>query len=120
MRPVPAAFVGLLDDAAVFPPGNAPLPDAVAAHREHRAAWYAPMVGPLLLPPEDVAAAPAEIAIGVVGPLAAVSRVLDRAPDDGRDVRQIEVPVAKRGEDPQPGLRDLLTLIETKNVRGYA
>ena len=29
---------GLVDDAAVFPPGNATVPDAVAAHREHRRA----------------------------------------------------------------------------------
>src|SRR5689334_3493798 len=116
MRPVPAAFVGLLDDAAVFPPGNAPLPDAVAAHREYRAAWYAPMVGPLLLPPEDVDAAPEDIAIGVVGPREAVARVLDT----GRPVRQIEVPVAKRGEDPQPGLRELLALIDGKDLFGYA
>src|SRR5690349_3484016 len=116
MRPVPAAFVGLLDDAAVFPPGNAPLPDAVAAHREHRAAWYAPMVGPLLLPPEDVDAAPADVAIGVVGPHEAVARVLD----SGRPVEQIEVPVAKRGEDPQPGLRALLALVEGAGLRTYA
>jgi hypothetical protein len=40
--------------------------------------------------------------------------------DSGRDIRQIEVPVAKRGEDPQPGLRDLLTLIGTTGLRGYA
>jgi hypothetical protein len=115
-RPVPAAFVGLLDDAAVFPPGNAPLPDAIAAHREHRAAWYAAMVGPLLLPPEDIAAAPDDLAVGVVGPLPAVSRVLE----SGRPVRQIEVPVAKRGEDPQPGLRDLLAVIASGPVTGYA
>jgi hypothetical protein len=113
---MPPVFVGLLDDAAVFPPGNAPLPDAVTAHREHRAAWYAEMVGPLLLPPEDVAAVPADVDIGVIGAREAVARVVD----GGRDIRQIEVPVAKRGEDPQPGLRDLLTLIDTTKIRGYA
>jgi hypothetical protein len=109
-------FVGLLDDAAVFPPGSAPLPDAISAHREYRAAWYAEMVGPLLLPPEDVAAAPTDVAIGVIGTRDAVARAIDT----GRDVRQIEVPVAKRGEDPQPGLGDLLTLIDTTKIRGYA
>jgi hypothetical protein len=40
---------GLLDDAAVFPPGLAPLPDAVAAHDRHTRAWYADMVGPLVI-----------------------------------------------------------------------
>jgi hypothetical protein len=43
-------FAGLLDDAAVFPPGNAPLPAALAGHREHRAAWYAPLVGSFVFP----------------------------------------------------------------------
>src|SRR3954468_9630505 len=47
---VPQLLRGLVDDAAVFPPGSSPLPEAVAAHRVHRAAWYAPMVGPLLVP----------------------------------------------------------------------
>lgn len=112
----PPLFAGLLDDAAVFPPGNAAPADAVAAHREYRAAWYAPMVGPLLLPPDDVSAAPDDIEIGVVGPVAEVRAVLAT----GRPVRQIESPVAKRGEDSGPGLRDLLALVETTGVRGYA
>jgi hypothetical protein len=43
-------FAGLLDDAAVFPPGNLPLPEAVIAHRAHHRARYASMVGPLVLP----------------------------------------------------------------------
>jgi hypothetical protein len=40
---------GLLDDAAVFPPGLAPLPDAVAAHDKHLASSHAEMVGPLVV-----------------------------------------------------------------------
>ena len=43
-------LAGLLDDAAVFPPGRATLPAAVTAHRAHRAAWYRDLVGPLVLP----------------------------------------------------------------------
>ncbi|MEV7553174.1 hypothetical protein AB0N89_26485 [Amycolatopsis sp. NPDC089917] len=46
---IPALFAGLCDDAAVFPPGLAPLPDAVAAHDEHVSAWYAGLVGPLVV-----------------------------------------------------------------------
>ncbi|HSF98184.1 MAG TPA: hypothetical protein VLA55_05795 [Ornithinibacter sp.] len=41
---------GLIDDAAMFPPGNATLPDAVARHRVHRTSAYAPCIGPLLVP----------------------------------------------------------------------
>jgi hypothetical protein len=47
---VPAVVAGLCDDAAVFPPGRAALPDAVRAHRGHAGAWYAALVGPLVLP----------------------------------------------------------------------
>ncbi|WP_308282693.1 hypothetical protein [Pseudonocardia nigra] len=43
-------FAGLLDDAALFPPGNAPMAGAVPAHRRHRDAWYAGLVGPFLVP----------------------------------------------------------------------
>ncbi|MEU3621300.1 hypothetical protein BS329_08055 [Amycolatopsis coloradensis] len=46
---IPALFAGLCDDAAVFPPGLAPLPDAVVAHDEHVSAWYADLVGPLVV-----------------------------------------------------------------------
>jgi hypothetical protein len=46
----PALFAGLVDDAAVFPPGNAPLPEAVRLHRLHRSSGYAACVGPLLVP----------------------------------------------------------------------
>lgn len=46
----PGLFTGLVDDAAVFPPGNAALPDAVRSHRLHRTSPYAGYVGPLLVP----------------------------------------------------------------------
>jgi hypothetical protein len=49
LAPLPLFARGMLDDAAVFPPGLAPLPDAVAAHREHEAAWYGGLVGPLVI-----------------------------------------------------------------------
>ena len=45
----------LVDDAAVFPPGNAPLVQAVSGHAVHRSAWYADCVGPLLVPAASAA-----------------------------------------------------------------
>ena len=47
--PVPTWLTGLVDDAAIFPPGNSPLPEAVAAHHGHRAAPYASFVGPFVV-----------------------------------------------------------------------
>ncbi|OYO17913.1 hypothetical protein CGZ94_00505 [Enemella evansiae] len=41
---------GLLDDAAVFPPGNKPLEQAVPDHRAHRRSAHRDLVGPLVLP----------------------------------------------------------------------
>lgn len=46
----PALFADLVDDAAVFPPGNAPLAEALRLHRVHRGSGYAACVGPLLVP----------------------------------------------------------------------
>lgn len=47
-------FAGLVDDAALFPPGNAPMPRAVAEHESHRNAWYSRTVGPFLCPASRV------------------------------------------------------------------
>ena len=38
----------LLDDAAIFPPGEAPMGQAVPAHAVHVSAWYAELVGPFI------------------------------------------------------------------------
>ncbi|SCE80578.1 hypothetical protein GA0074696_0969 [Micromonospora purpureochromogenes] len=116
---MPRLFAGLVDDAAVFPPGSASLPDAVAAHREHRDAWYAGLVGPLLLPASALPAladllGPGErLAVGVIGdlPIGQLDAALAEA-DPRITVRQVEAAVAKRGEDPQPGLAGLLKLAE--------
>ena len=42
---IPAPYRRLVDDAAIFPPGDAPLPEAVAAHRRHRSSAHADLVG---------------------------------------------------------------------------
>lgn len=46
---VPDFLRGLVDDAALVRPGDAPLDDAVREHRRHLAAPYADLVGPLLV-----------------------------------------------------------------------
>ncbi|HEX6514679.1 MAG TPA: hypothetical protein VF049_03835 [Nocardioidaceae bacterium] len=49
MSTVPPFLRALVDDAAIFPPGEAPLPEAVRAHRRHRQAAYADLVGPFVV-----------------------------------------------------------------------
>ncbi len=109
VREVPRLLRRLVDDAAVFPPGNAPVDEALTAHAGHRAAWYADLVGPLLLPLSTLETL-SDVALpelGVVGDTGvAAARAALRSPQPGW--RQVEVAVAKRGEDPQPGLRELL------------
>lgn len=51
---LPPLVAGLCDDAAVFPPGCAPLPDAVRAYCDRRNTWSAGLVGPLVLPDDSI------------------------------------------------------------------
>ncbi|MFI5835332.1 hypothetical protein ACIA5A_16820 [Micromonospora sp. NPDC051300] len=115
---VPRLLAGLVDDAAVFPPGSAALPDAVTAHRTHRTAWYADLVGPLLLPASEIQRGALSglvepgLVIGLIGDtgLDQLPVALSALGPDGVTARQVEAPVAKRGEDPQPGLAELVAL----------
>ena len=111
---VPALLRGFVDDAAVFPPGSALLADAVVEHRGHRGAWYADMVGPLLVPASsgkalDRLLGPDErLAVGIIGDTGVAGLATALATAHPRlEIRQVEVAVAKRSEDPQPGLARL-------------
>jgi hypothetical protein len=63
---LPPVWRGLVDDAAVFPPGDLPLPEAVAAHVARREEWYADLVGPLVVKDVDVAKVDHPLALSVV------------------------------------------------------
>ncbi|MGI8760169.1 MAG: hypothetical protein ACR2LF_02490 [Jatrophihabitantaceae bacterium] len=43
-----ALFTGLLDDAALYPPADLKLPEAVAGHARHRLSWYSELLGPFV------------------------------------------------------------------------
>lgn len=123
---VPRVFAGLVDDAAVFPPGNAPLPEAIEGHRAHRVAWYSELVGPLLVPASSLGDLATlldhgeRLTIGVIGDTG-LDGLKAAQPTDVIEIRQVEVAVAKRGEDPLPGLRTMLTqLADRPGVLGYA
>jgi hypothetical protein len=51
---VPEQYVGLVDDAAVFPPGDAPLPDAIAEHTARRSEPWSALVGSFVLKDTDL------------------------------------------------------------------
>ncbi|MFF7636762.1 hypothetical protein ACFZB9_26970 [Kitasatospora sp. NPDC008050] len=61
---IPPLFAGLCDDAAIFPPGDLALPQAVPAHLAHRSAWYAELVGPFLCAAGRIGALSEQLAAG--------------------------------------------------------
>jgi len=122
---VPTLFSGLVDDASLLPPSFISLPDAVAKHAEQRGAWFAGLLGPLLVPASVIGAElPAgELPVALVGdvPLSAVPAAVEKLRASGAMVSHVEAPVARRGEDPQPGLIALRALAgNDKDLEVYA
>lgn len=98
-------FGNFIDDAAVFPPGLASLPDAVSKHLENQGLSAARFTGPLVLPLKDVAEASrladgAPFDVSVVTPpgrLTDVIALLDTMPRTTR-VAAVELKVDSDGE----------------------
>jgi hypothetical protein len=112
---VPPLFAGLFDDSALLPPGAARLDRVLAEHRRHRSAWYAALIGALVVPasagPDLVRLGPAgRVPVAVLGDtgLDRLAATVAALGDAGFPVGRVEVAVAKRGEDPVPGLEALL------------
>lgn len=111
----PALLAHLVDDGTTDIDDDYHLIEAVEEHRRHLAAWYGGIVGLLVV---RASAAPTLVRAGTVAGLrlAVVGDTgLDRLADAvaalreaGAVVPRVEVAVAKRGEDPVPGVRRLL------------
>ncbi|WP_204293811.1 hypothetical protein [Actinoplanes campanulatus] len=109
---VPPLYAGLVDDACLLPPSPVGLDDAVLKHQEHITSWYSDLIGSLLMPAsllgtERVPRLTAAL-IGDV-PAAALPNTVEKLRSSGVLVRHLEAAVARRGEDPQPGLATLRT-----------
>ena len=90
---VPEVWSGLVDDAAVFPPGDSPLPDAVRAYTARRDEWYADLVGSLVVKDVDVSGvdAPHPLSIVVTGGAGAIAGAARLAAKAGNPVAGIEI-----------------------------
>jgi len=108
MSTVPALFRHLVDDAAMFPPGNLPLVEAVEAHRAHRTAPYAELVGSFVCTDEDLMKVAGEAARTGPGPLRVTVVITGgaggiepavRYGDRSADVEVTAVEVRLRNED---------------------
>jgi hypothetical protein len=99
-----------VDDAAIFPPGDAPLPDAVSAHQEHLSFGHAELLGSFVI--SDVRLpdllevlrsssadhTPLPVSVVVTGGAGAIEPAVRWAGDAPElDLRSVEV--ALRGED---------------------
>ena len=97
-------FEGLIDDAAMFPPGNAPLPDAISAHHDHLQSSYAPLVGPLLCAEprlrdlRESVTAPIDVGVIVTGGAGAIGPAVAFA-SGAEHVNVVGVEIALRDED---------------------
>jgi len=115
-----ALFHALFDDAAVFPPGLAPLPRAVTDHVARQLTSHADLVGPLLLPasaiedflrldrPRQVDVASIEVP-GGSGQERALSDIQER-PDDPNPV-QAKFRTGSTPDSPVPSPTELATFI---------
>lgn len=122
---VPPLFAGLVDDACLLPPSFTNLADAYAKNAEHRTTWYAGLLGPLLVPASAISAAVPlpDVPVALIGDVAvsAVPVAVDKLRASGAVILHLEAAVARRGEDPQPGLAALRTLAEQdQDLQVYA
>jgi hypothetical protein len=116
---VPEAWSGLVDDAAIFPPGDAPLPQAVAAYQRRRDEWYAELVGPLVVRDTDLPDVPVDVPVSVVltGGAGAIAGVASLASKRGH--RLVAVEAAVRDLDDLAGsVRRLTTAVDAARAEG--
>jgi hypothetical protein len=129
---IPGYLQSLVDDAAIFPPGDAPLPQAVKAHREYRAAAFRDLVGPLVVSdlrlPELLEllreAAPADepsalpVAVVVSGGAGAIEPAVRWATGSGLlELRGVEVALRDE-EDLAHNARRVVTMVDQLAASG--
>ena len=90
---VPEPWRGLVDDAAVFPPGDAPLADALTAYVDRADAWWADLVGSFVVTDTALPDVTEDVPVSVVvtGGAGAIGGALAYAAKKGRRVAALEI-----------------------------
>ena len=81
-EPLAPVWRGLVDDAAIFPPGDVPLEEAARAHQERRGERYADLVGTFVVKDTDLPqlkATPLALSVVLTGGAGAVAGVASLA-----------------------------------------
>lgn len=122
MTPHPL-FRALVDDAALFPPGDAPMAQAVPEHDRHTRAWYGDLVGPFLctaqrLPELRALLSGGPLSLGLIATrqtaAAAITRVMG---DPLLWLRAVDVPIG--GIEEAHAAATVLTKVLPGDVTGY-
>lgn len=100
---LPDPWRGLVDDAAVFPPGNASLAEALRAYVGRSDAWWADLVGSFVVTDTALPEVTEDIPLSIVvtGGAGAVGGALGYAAKKGKRVAGLEI--ALRDPDDLPG-----------------
>ena len=90
---LPDAWRGLVDDAAVFPPGDAPLPEALTAYVDRAGAWWADLVGSFVVTDTALPGITEDVPVSVVvtGGAGAIAGALGYAKKSGKRVTGLEI-----------------------------
>ena len=118
--PWPEPWRGLVDDAAIFPPGDVAIHDATAAFTARREEWYAPLVGSFVLRDTDVPLVRgfgAPLAVVVTGGAGQVAGPLGAAARTGLSVAGLEI--ALRDPDDLAGnVRRVVAAVDEARAAG--
>ncbi|WP_296602672.1 hypothetical protein [Nocardioides sp.] len=119
-EPLPLAWRGLVDDAAIFPPGDAPLADAAAAHLARRSQPYADLVGTFVVKDTDLPAlkaTPLALSVVVTGGAGAIAGVASLARKLHIAVEGVEIALRDPG-DPVGAARRVSAAVDAVRAEG--
>lgn len=118
--PWPEEWRGLVDDAAIFPPGNAPIHEATAAWSARREESYADLVGSFVLRDTDlplVRGLDAPLAVVITGGAGQVAGPLGAAARIGLRVAGLEIAL-RDPDDPAANVRRVVAAIDEARDAG--
>lgn len=117
---LPAAWRGLVDDAAIFPPGDVPLADAAAAHVARRAEPYGDLVGAFVAKDTDLPAlkaTPLALSVVMTGGAGAVAGVASLSRKLHIAVEGVEIALRDPG-DPVGAARRVSAAVDAARAEG--